>query len=122
MSNAVQMVRGARRQFTITVRDQNNALVDLTGATPYFTVAKKLDATTTEIDLNGTGDPTQCFLLTQAGATLGQYRVILLPADTNSLKSQLYRYDSWVEFSATDRQPVICDEDFDLKGSVTQFP
>ncbi len=122
MSNAVQIVRGARREFTITVRDQNQALVDLTGATVYFTVAKKLDPTTTEIDLNSVDEPAQCFLLTQSGATLGQYRVILLPSDTNAMKSQLYRYDSWVEFSASDRQPALCDEDFELKGSVTQFP
>jgi hypothetical protein len=127
--NDVQVIRGSKKTFLLTVTDENDARVNFdppngTGGNPatiYFAVGDELSDTTLLIDLDSTG--AQITLLDQTDpATEGQALIELLPADTASLEVKDYYYDVWVEFSASDRHNVIEPSTFRVAHSVRVFP
>ena len=110
MSTPISVLVGERRTFTITIKDQAGNLVDLTGLNTIFAVAAKLcDGTKPNSPifvLSTNTTPAQVVNKPQAGATLGQVDVTVLPAN-NTAKAQDYFYNVWIEAAADDRKPAI---------------
>lgn len=115
--NKISIIRGSSRTLVLTVRDSDQAVVDLTGATIYFTVKKsekethcliqKISTTITEIEIPNPVD--------------GTAKIYLTPEDTFSLAPKSYRYDVWVELSSGERHTVIPPNEFEVTASVTTF-
>lgn len=86
----IQMTRGSTYSWTETVRDPvTNMPVDLTGKLVYLDVLADLKAPPvirlTSNSPAESGRRLGIVLEEQAGATLGQYTVTFVPADTSSL-------------------------------------
>jgi hypothetical protein len=115
-----QMTRGETldMEFTAFVSggdpDDLADRISLTGAALRF--AMKLNAADTayEVRINDVSDPTQVLLSGAQGPadpTRGQYRVILLPADTNDGVTPLplgnHVFDTWVTLAGGEVHTVI---------------
>lgn len=120
LAQPICMVRGTSKTFRVTVFDDANDPVDLTGATVYFTVALTAGGAA-EISKTS-AVPAEILILAQTGATLGQADIFLIPTDTASLPLGLHKYDVWVELSGGERHPVVLPNDFRLEAGVTVIP
>lgn len=114
------IIAGSDQTYRITVVDANGVLVDLTGATVYYTVKQaasdaaaliaKTSATVTEIDI-----------LAQSGATLGQAEIYLVPADTSALLGS-YLYDVWVEMPSGLQYAIVAPARLKVEAAITSIP
>jgi hypothetical protein len=123
-TSALTIDRGASKTFLITVLDNNNAQVDLTGALVWFTVKERLEDVTPVIskrNLAAGGDNAQALvLLPQTGTTKGQFEIYLVPSDTACLKTDhSYVFDIWVELTSGKRYQVVKKRTFIIEEAVT---
>lgn len=91
---------GESKTYEFVVRDSTKALVDLTLAKIYFSVKRRTEDPTyvfQRLSVQAGGDAAQVEILNQlVPATLGRFRVYLVPNNTNGLDpSTTYRYDTW---------------------------
>ena len=116
--NSIEMYKGTSKTFVLSVVDENNVIVDLTGATIYFTVkdgigevnplVQKKSSNALEIDIF---DPRG-----------GKAKIYLSPSDTQALALKPRVFDVWVVLSSGKRYVVIPPSDFVLKPPVTVLP
>ena len=93
----IRIFSGDNLKLTVTVKDATETLVDLTGATIHFHV--RPDATTAAVITKSSAIATEINILAQTGATLGQFELFLLPADTVSIDTVQYIYGFTIVFS-----------------------
>lgn len=128
----IQMTRGQTLSFTETVLDPvTNRPKDLTGAKIYFQMKCDLKSTVPNVQL--TNDVAQIapwrqgvVLQAQSGATIGQYTVTLIPADTSGLVAlghdDPWLYDVWIKEAGGAIYPDIQDSILDLYPQVGTTP
>jgi hypothetical protein len=119
--NALQIIRGASKTFTLTVQDSDTeAPVDLTGARIVLSV-KGLDTDATPKIVKDT----------QLGATsievvgnplAGVAAIHFVPGDTWGLAPGEYPFDCWVILADTRRVPVIPQSTLTIQDSITRIP
>jgi hypothetical protein len=119
------VAQGGKLNVLITVRDVDGELVDLTGASVWFTVRHRTLDTAHVILKRSTlagGDSSQIEILDQI-ATPGQLRIKLLATDTKNLQfTPTYVYDVFVTLAGDDGPyQVIPRSEFDILPSVTRI-
>jgi hypothetical protein len=115
----LRKVRGTTIKLTITVRDQDGALVDLTGATAHLRVRTDLKSTAI---IQKSSPASGIVLSAQSGATLGQFVATISHSDTAALEPGDYHWDSWIVTAAGERYAVIGPSKLTLLHEVTTLP
>lgn len=116
--NAIVIIRGSSKTLKLVVSDENGGLVNLTGATIYFSVKV------------GARDPQPLFQKssntpTQAEITVPREGVALIylqPSDTQNLDPHEYVFDVWVILSNGKRYPVVKPSVFAVQPGVSFIP
>jgi hypothetical protein len=120
----ISIARGESRTITFTVRDRNNALVDLTGASVYFTVRNRIeDAANVIAKKNAAagGDNAQAILLNQT-TSKGKFNVFVLHEDTMNLDPEArYVYDAWLMMPVANYYQIVEAAEFDITPAITRF-
>lgn len=119
-AQTIELFKGQSKTFLLSVKEEPaNTPADLTGATVYFTVKRRVgDATAIIAKTSAT--VTEIEILVPE--TDGKAKIFLSPSDTNAMSPGNYVYDVWVELVSGKRYPVIEPSAFVLKDSVTVFP
>lgn len=124
-----RMTRGQTKIFTMTVRDANMHLVDLTAAKCYFAMRAdiKVDASVKLASEATSGHRIGIIIAPdQTGATKGQFTITLIPADTIALVAlgddDPWIYDVWVVETTLGTIPVIEQSTIGLYPQVTMVP
>lgn len=126
----IQMVRGQTFSFTETVRDENNARVDLTDAKVHFSMRTNPKSTpivklTSETPLPATWRA-GVVIPTQVGEDIGDYTVTIIPADTSALVAlgheDPYLYEVWIEAANGVTYPHITSSNLDLYPETGAIP
>ncbi len=113
------VMQGTNQQYRFTFTDASGR-VDLTASTVYYRWKQNQnDPNPPEISKDS-GTPTEIEILAQAGDTLGQADVFLLPADTESLTPGVHYWDIWAVLADTTRHAKLPDEVF-LVDAVTDL-
>lgn len=113
--NAVTVIQGTSKTLSLTVKDGNGDVVNLTGATVYFTVKKSLQERDPVIQKIST-DSLQIEI---PNPTDGTAKIFIIPEDTSVLATCRYKYDVLVELSSGDRFVVVGPSVFEVKPGVT---
>lgn len=103
MANNLRMYRGDTLNIDFQVKDDDGSVVDLSGATAWFTVKDQLtDSDASAIFQYQATEPTATTGITWTNASQGKYRVSINPADTDNLGDtvQELHWDSQVKTSA----------------------
>lgn len=116
--NSIVIVRGSSKTLELTVTDEDDKVVDLTGGRVYFSVKVS------------TSDPQPLFqksslVTTQAEITqprLGIARIYLQPSDTQNLDPHEYVFDVWVILANGKRYPVVKPSIFAVQPGVSFIP
>jgi hypothetical protein len=113
--NSVGVYRGQSKTFELRVTDEVAAVVDLTGATVWFTVkGDLLDRDPTILKVSS--DPVQIKI---SEPKRGVALIYLQPDDTRNLEIQEYVFDVWVQLASGKRYPVIPPSVFVVEAGVT---
>lgn len=100
--------QGTNATFLLTFTDDDtDALEDLTGSTIHFRVKRDQSDLEPALIQKSSANPSEILILTQAGATLGQARIFIDPADTESLTAGRLSYDVWLVEASGDRHTAI---------------
>ena len=116
----LSMVKGSSKTLRLTVYGEDGELLNLTGATLYFTVKNSTLVTTLFAKVSS--NVAQIEILTQSGLTLGQADVKIVPSDTSSAAAATYTYDAWAVLSSGKRYQIIPNSSFVLTAPVTVIP
>jgi hypothetical protein len=106
----LKIVRGVTKTIELTVRDEDGALVNLTGATVHLRM--KLDINDDDPAFaKSSAEPAEASVLDQ-DLFKGKARFFLVPADTadidpSPMQANPYVYDSWVVLVGDARHAVI---------------
>lgn len=116
--NSVRVIRGTSKTLQLSVVDERNKPVNLTGATVVMTVKNQVD------DLRNVFQKTSAFssqvlIIDPFG---GLANIFLQPADTQFLDIRQYVFDVWVIFPSNQRFAVVPPTIFDLQAGVTLLP
>ena len=116
--NAVTIIRGASKTLKLTVTDENNAMVNLTGARVYFTV-KISDRDPQPLFQKSSNNPAQAEITTpREGIAL----IYLQPSDTQNLDPHEYLFDVWVVLANGKRYPVVKPSVFKVEPGISFIP
>ena len=116
----LSMTKGSSKTLRLTVYGEDGELLNLTGATLYFTVKNSTLVTTLFAKVSS--NPAQIEILTQSGLTLGQADVKVVPSDTSASAAATYTYDAWAVLSSGKRYQIIPNSSFVLTSPVTVIP
>ena len=108
--------QGESRMYTLTVKDGNGVLVNLT-PTSALEFQVKANPGDTDPPLVAKAIGTGVTILTQSGATLGQATIQLDPGDTSAIDPGLYAYDVVLVLSGK-RYYVVPASDFEIVAVV----
>ena len=117
VSNAMQIYKGDDGTWKITVKDASGDPVDITGAAIIFT-AKTSEAEAPSIQRRSPlagGDVTQIEI---TDATKGEFKVHLVPSDTENLEAGNYVYD--IQMTLNSKVRTIIKSKLTLLEDVTK--
>ena len=117
-ANLISVIRGSSKAFEITVTDDQDEPVDLTGATMYFTVKRDISEPLPTVR-KSSADPTQILI---AAPRTGVAKLFLVPGDTHGKSIGGYVFDVWVILVDGRRIPVIPPSQFEVEQGVTVVP
>jgi hypothetical protein len=116
--NAISIIRGSSKTLKLTVTDENDAVVNLTGATIYFSV-KVGERDPQPLFQKSSLNPAQAEITTpREGVAL----IYLQPSDTQSLDPHEYVFDVWTVLANGKRYPVVKPSVFEVKPGVSLIP
>lgn len=116
--NAVVIIRGSSKTLKLSVKDENDAFVNLTGATIYFTV-KVSERDAQPLFQKSSSNPAQIEITTpREGVAL----IYLQPSDTQNLDPHEYVFDVWAILSNGKRYPVVKPSVFKVDPGVSFIP
>jgi hypothetical protein len=116
--NAITIIRGSSKTLKLTVSDENNALVNLTGATIYFSV-KVSDRDSHPLFQKSTLNPAQAEItVPREGVAL----IYLQPSDTQNLDPHEYLFDVWAILANGKRYPVVQPSIFAVQPGISFIP
>lgn len=117
-SNAVDIIQGSSRTLELTVVDDADAVIDLTGAKIYMSVKSDLASQYPIIQKVST-NVLECEITTPKG---GVAQIYLNPSDTQTLDPDVYMYDVWVVLADGRRYAIIEQSPFTVRQGVTVIP
>ena len=115
--NSVEIVRGSSKTLKLKVTDGNGEIVNLTGATIYFTVKKNVKDELSLIDKSSLSISE----IEIPNPTDGTALIYLIPQDTASLAATNYTFDVWVVLSSGERFVVVQPSVFKVTVGVTNL-
>ena len=86
----IEIYRGDDRTFKVVCKDENDAVVNITGAAIKFSVKEKISDATYKVEKSSA----QASEISITDGSNGEYEIYLVPADTQSLDIGSYEYDS----------------------------
>ncbi len=111
--------RGDNIDYDFTVTDNDKDLVDLTGATLWFTVKENFDETDANAEFQLCSDtPSEIEILDQV-SNLGKAEIHISSTDTDGLQVKTYYYDVQIKTSAG-KVYTISEGEFIVKPDVTR--
>lgn len=113
--NSVTIVRGASKKLALTVQDENDSPVDLTGSRLVFTLKTSL-ASEHPLLVKTSDDDSQILI---TSPTAGLAEVYILPADTKGLEPGQYVFDIWLIDSDSNHYPVTKPVLLTVQAAVT---
>lgn len=116
--NSVEIIRGSSLTLRLSVTDEGDKPVNLSGAQIYFTVKVQVE----DVDPVFQKSTHNASELEIDDATGGVARVYITPADTQKLDARKYFFDVWVILNNGRRFPVIPVSEFVVKPGVTVIP
>lgn len=116
--NALSIIRGSSKTLELSVVDDSDAAVPLTGAQIYFTVKRCADDSQSLISKT-TAVITQIEITSAVG---GKARIFLNPGDTQNMPAGNYTFDVWVVLTSGKRFPVVLPSTFEVLPGVTVIP
>lgn len=114
----IEIIAGSSKTLEVSVVDKDGVVVDLTGATAYFTVKQSVE----DVDALIAKASTTPAQITITDAPNGKFRVFLSPSDTASMDVGQYICDMWVVLTTGKRYPIISPSVFEVKPRVTVLP
>jgi hypothetical protein len=115
--NSISMYRGTSKILSLTVTDSSGDPYDLTGATIWFSLKKKVSDSVPLIQKRS-DNPAQAAITSAKG---GLAEVYLIPSDTYDLDVRDYVFDVWVVTVGGDRYLVVGPATFTLEYTVTRI-
>lgn len=116
--NAITIIRGSSKTLKLTVTDENGAMVNLTGATVYFSV-KVAERDPQPLFQKSSLNPAQAEItVPREGVAL----IYLQPSDTQNLDPHEYVFDAWVILANGKRYPVVKPSVFAVQPGVSFIP
>jgi hypothetical protein len=112
----IDVYQGNSRAIIVTVTDQADELVDLTGCSVSLSVAASLSPTSWRLG-SGTTD-SLVTILPQEGATIGQVRVNFPSALTASLNPARYLWDLHLDMSESESYCLVCPSLLNVRASL----
>lgn len=116
--NSVEIVRGSSKTLKLKVTDGDGNIVNLTGATVYFTVKKSVKDEHALISKSSSNISE----IEVANPTDGTALIYLIPQDTSSLGITNYTFDVWVVLASGERFVVVQPSVFKVTAGVTNLP
>ena len=114
----LDVLKGESRTFRVTARDDDNEIVDVSGATLIeFEVQEAVEESDTPDISKSLGSGIEFV----TDGTDGEFDITLLPGDTDTLPPKTYKYDVVVVIGGK-RSYVIRPSDFELNGVVNPNP
>lgn len=115
--NSISIIQGTTKTLSLTVKDGDGNVVDLTNATVYFTV-KKRECDTTPLLFKSSDSITQIEIPL---ATDGVAKIYIAPTDTSTMAAGQYKFDIVVELASGDRHVVVPPSIFEVKLGITRL-
>lgn len=109
----ITIAKTENKTFQLTVQDENDAAVNITGGTLTFTVKRTAGDTLAKITKVST-DTAQIEIV---DAPAGRADIKLVPTDTSTLEIGKYTYDIWLTQSGGDKNQILHGT-FDLTETV----
>lgn len=116
--NAIQVIRGATKHYTLTITNDDGTVYDLTGARVLLTVKKNREAEAPTIQKDSAAGVAQVEI---TAPRTGVAVVKFAPGDTQTLDIGVYPFDVWV-LKGSDRLPVIPRSTFEVLEALTRIP
>lgn len=119
----VSVVQGASLSIDVVVKDADGALVDLTGASAYFTTRRRIDDVVRTIykrSLLAGGSAAEIDVLDQVTYP-GTYRILLVPDDTRTVRPDRYVWDTWIQLATGELYPTVTAAPFQITPAITRF-
>lgn len=113
-----EIIRGTSVTFTVTVTDQNDDALDLTGASAHCWVKTSASAETPVI-AKSSGNPGEIDILVPE--TDGQLEINFDPVDTQSLDAGTYYYDVLVQLATGERYVVVKPSKFIVEAGIVDL-
>jgi len=111
----INVVRGDNKTWLGTVTDSAGVAVNLTGARVRMQVRKRYDDTTALISKDSDVGPGEIEI---HAPTLGKFKAKFVPADTEDLDYNDYRYD--VQITISSKEKTVVRGVFNILGDVTR--
>lgn len=86
----IEIYRGDDRTFKVIVKDEDDAVINITGAAIRFSVKEKISDVAYEIEKSRAVGAE----IAITDAANGEYEIFLVPADTQDMDVGSYEYDS----------------------------
>jgi alkyl hydroperoxide reductase subunit AhpF len=105
--NIISVYQGEQFGILCTLRDKNEALIDLTGATIWFTVKEFKTDLDAAAKIQKVSTSASQITIANQTTNKGEFTVLLVKTDTATLPQQEYQYDIKIKFSSGDiRIPI----------------
>lgn len=114
VSGLLEIIKGDDITFVVTVRDSDDALVVLTGATIKFTVREEWEGTNIMIELSN-ADQAE---IEDSDLANGEFKIHIVPLNTSSLNPRYFVYD--IEITLASKVSTVIRGKLLLKEDVTK--
>jgi hypothetical protein len=116
--NAITIIRGSSKTLKLTVTDETDAKVNLTGARLYFSV-KVSERDPQPLFQKSSNNSAQAEItVPREGIAL----IYLQPSDTQNLDPHEYLFDVWVVLANGKRYPVVKPSVFKVEPGISFIP
>lgn len=115
--NAITLLRGVTKTLRLTIQDEDGDPVDLTAATIYFTVKRKIGDELPLFQKISTS-PTQAEITDAKG---GVAKIYIYPGDTQGRDPGEYVFDIWLVTGTGKQFAVVPPSIFEIEAAVTEL-
>lgn len=114
------MAAGESRTFLLTVTDEDDARVDLTGALVRMDVAN-IRQQQIVVVTKSSANASEIEIPAQTGDAVGTARIHLVPSDTRDLDPTSYAFDVWVVLASGARYRVVPPTVLTIEPAITSL-
>lgn len=118
-TNSIGIIRGTSKTLKLTVLDDKQATVDITGARILFSVKRRLEDTVPLIQKDSAASVAEIALIQPQ---VGVAEIYINPADTQNQDLGDYFFDVWAILASGKRYAVVPPSTFEVLAGVTLVP